>query len=208
MRLRAQTLVSQHLLPALCVIGLATACQSKFEGNYADPNKVEIVDDKWNDTDARVIAERMIKSCLSKPWLVEWKQENRGQRPFLIVGDFENRTSEQIDTLPIFEAVRNELINSGKVRFIDGAQRQKLLDEYKYQQSGVVRKDTAKGPGRQQGADFFLIGSLSSVVSEMDGYKRVTYQVEMRLTNIETSEIVWTEVEKITKQFRRSRYGG
>lgn len=190
------------------VLAAASACSPKFQGNYADPDKVEIVDDRWNDTDARVIAERMIKSALSKPWIVEWQRENKNQRPFLLVGDFENRTSEQIDTQPIFEAVRNELINSGKVRFLDGAQRQKILDEYKFQQSGAVRKDSAKGPGKQFGADFFLVGSLSSIVSQQDGYKRVTYQVEMRLTAIETSEIVWTEVEKITKQFKRSRYGG
>lgn len=184
------------------------ACSPKFQGNYADPNKVEIVDDRWNDTDARVISEKMIKSALSKVWLPEWQKEHKGQRPFLIVSDFENRTSEQIDTQPIFEAVRNELINSGKVRFLDGAQRQKILDEYRYQQSGTVRKEQAKGPGKQFGADFLLVGNLSSIVSEMDGYKRVTYQVEMRLTEISTSEIVWTEVEKITKQFKRSRVGG
>lgn len=190
----------------LIFVGLLalSACGPKFEGNYADPDKVEIVDDKWNDTDARVIGERMIKSALSKPWLAEYMREHKNQRPFLIVGDFENRTSEQIDTHPIFEAVRNELISSGKVRFLDGAQREKLLEEYKYQQSGVVRQNQAKGPGKQFGADFFLIGNLSSIVSQQGGYKRVTYQVEMRLTNIETSEIVWTQVEKITKQFKRS----
>lgn len=198
--------VAKLALPVALLVSGA-ACSPSFQGNYADPDKVEIVDDRWNDTDARVIAERMIKSCLSKPWLAEWQRENKGQRPFVIVGDFENRTSEQIDTLPIFEAVRNELINSGKVRFIDGAQRQKILDEYKYQASGAVRKDKAKGPGKQFGADFFLVGSLSSIVSEKDGYKRVTYQVEMRMTQIETSEIVWTEVEKITKQFKRSKVG-
>jgi hypothetical protein len=29
----------------------------------------------------------------------------------------------------------------------------------------------------------------------------------MRLTNIETSEIAWTEIKKLKKQFRRSRFG-
>lgn len=180
------------------------SCGPKFEGNYADPDKVEIVDDKWNDTDARVIGERMIKSCLAKPWLTEYMREHKNVRPFLLVSDFENKTSEQINTSPIFDAVRNELINSGKVRFLDGAQREKILEEYKYQTSGVVRDNQAKKAGKQFGADFFMIGNISSIVSTQGGYKRVTYQVEMRLTNIETSEIVWTEVQKITKQFKRS----
>lgn len=193
------------LLPFAAFLGLS-GCQST-QGNYADPNKIEIVDDKWNDSDARLVGETMIQSALKKRWLKEFKRTNRNQRPFVLVDDFENRTSEQIDTKAIFEAVRNELINSGEVRFLDGAQRQKILDEYKYQQSGVVKQGSAKGPGKQASSDFFLVGSLSSLVSEADGYKTVTYQVEMRLTNIETSEIVWTEVKKLKKQFRKSRFG-
>lgn len=127
----------------VAILGATSACTT-FEGNYADPDKVEIVDDKWNETDARVIAEKMIKSCLAKPWLNVWVQENKGNRPFVLVDDIENRTSEHIDTKAIFESVRNELMNSGRVRFLDGEQRNKLLAEYKYQGSGVVRKDQAK----------------------------------------------------------------
>ena len=192
---------------ALASLGLATVGCKSFEGNYADPNKVEIVDDRWNETDARTTAETMIKSALAKPWLQEYVQEHKGQKPFLLVDDFENRTSEQIDTKAIFEATRNELINSGRVRFLDGAQRDKILKEYRYQGSGTVRKDQAKSAGKQFGADYFLVGSISSIVSQQGGYKTVTYQVEMRLTSIETSEIVWTEVYKVKKQFRRSGVG-
>jgi uncharacterized protein (TIGR02722 family) len=185
-----------------------TGCRSSFEGNYADPNKVEIVDDRWNDTDARLTGEKMIKSALAKQWLANYTSESKGQKPFILVDDFENRTSEQIDTKAIFESVRNELINSGRVRFLDGAQRKKILDEYRYQNSGTTRADQAKSAGKQFGADFFLVGSISSIVSQQGGYKTVTYQVEMRLTNIETSEIVWTEVDRLKKQFRRSGVGG
>ena len=33
-----------------------TACTPDFEGEYSDPAKTEIVDDKWNETDARKTA--------------------------------------------------------------------------------------------------------------------------------------------------------
>jgi penicillin-binding protein activator len=182
-------------------------CKS-FEGNYADPDKVEIVNDKWNETDARLTGEAMIKSALAKPWINTFVTENKGQKPFILVDDFENRTSEQLDTQALFESVRNELINSGRIRFLDGAQRKKILDEYRYQNSGTVRKDQAKGPGKQFGADFMMVGSISSIEAVQGGYKTVTYQVEMRLTSIETSEIVWTEIKKIKKQLRRGKFGG
>lgn len=202
-----QNLIGRMFLGLFVVAaGALTACQTT-QGNYADPDKVEIVDDRWNESDARLTAEQMIGSSLAKPWLKEFTRESQGKRPFVLVDDFENRTDEQIDTKAMFEAVRNELINSGKVRFLDGAQRQKILDEYKYQQSGVVKQGAAKGPGKQQSADFFMVGAISSQVAQSDGYKTVTYQVEMRLTNIETSEIVWTEIKKLKKQFRRSRFG-
>jgi uncharacterized protein (TIGR02722 family) len=198
-----QRMFSSFILASVVAV---SACQTT-QGNYADPNKIEIVDDRWNDSDARLVGEEMIRSALAKRWLTEYTREFQGKRPFILVDDFENRTSEQIDTKAIFEAVRNELINSGKVRFLDGAQRAKILEEYKYQQSGVVKADAAKGPGKQAAADFFLVGALSSIVSEAGGYKTVTYQVEMRLTNIESSEIVWTEVKKLKKQFRKSKFG-
>jgi penicillin-binding protein activator len=199
--------VSLTAVSFLGLVSLAGGCQS-FEGNYADPDKVEIVNDKWNETDARLTGETMIKSALAKPWINEFVTQNKGAKPFLLVDDFENRTSEQLDTKAIFESVRNELINSGRVRFLDGAQRKKILDEYRYQGSGTVRKDQAKGPGKQYGADFFMVGSISSIEAVQAGYKTVTYQVEMRLTSIETSEIVWTEIKKIKKQLKRGNFGG
>lgn len=199
---------TKRILSGLLILsaGAVTSCQTT-QGNYADPDKIEIVDDRWNESDARLTGEQMIRSALAKPWLKEYTRETQGKRPFLLVDDIENRTSEQIDTKALFEVVRNELLNSGQVRFLDGNQRQKILDEYKYQQSGVVKQGAAKGPGKQQSADFFMVGAISSQVAEADGYKTVTYQVEMRLTNIETSEIAWTEIKKIKKQFRRSRLG-
>ena len=194
-------------LAAAGVLVIAAGCQS-FQGNYADPDKIEIVNDRWNETDARLTGEAMIKSALSKNWINNFTTESKGQKPFILVDDFENRTSEQIDTKAIFESVRNELINSGRIRFLDGAQRKKILEEYKYQASGNVRADQAKKGGKQYGADFFLVGSISSIEAQQDGYKTVTYQVEMRLTSIETSEIVWTEIKKLKKQLKHSRFGG
>ena len=40
-----------------------------FQSEYTDPNTVEIVDDKWNETDARKTSEVLIDSMLTKAWL-------------------------------------------------------------------------------------------------------------------------------------------
>ena len=114
-------------LPLLFVL-FTTNCTT-FSGEYGDPNTVEIIDDKWNETDARKTAEILIKSSLSKPWLAVYQAQHNNAKPIVMVDEIENRTNEHIDTKALTTYIRNELLNSGKVRFIDNKSREKLLEE-------------------------------------------------------------------------------
>lgn len=190
----------------LSILGLwiVSGCAS-FKGEYSDPNAVEIVDDRWNETDARVTSEKMISAMLSKYWLKAFKERNGGKRPLVIVGEVENRTDEHIDVKALSNYVSDELINSGRVRFVDAANRERILKEINYQnESGMVSEKTAKRKGRQVGADFLLFGTLSSSVHKRDGLKTVTYQTNLRLTDLETAEIVWSSKHLIKKRFNKS----
>jgi uncharacterized protein (TIGR02722 family) len=202
--------VTKNVLQALLMLAPLWplgACTPSFEGEYSDPAKTEIVDDKWNETDARKTAEHMIKGVLSKAWLDNFKKAHGGERPVVIVDDVENRTDEHLDVKQLTDYIQNELLNSGAVRFVNKAQRAKLLEEIKYQQSGQVAKDSAKKGGRQVGADYILSGNISSQVHTMDGKKTVTYQTALTLTNIETFEFEWSDKYEIKKTFRRSGAG-
>jgi len=179
-------------------------CTSSFQGEYDDPNKREIVDDKWNESDAKKTAEVMINGVLKKPWLEVFKRGHNNQRPVVIVDEVENRTDEHIDTKALTENIQDELLNSGQVRFVDKEKRQKILDEVKYQQSGAVAAGSQKKAGRQTGADFFLSGAMSSSVHTQEGLKTVYYQVQLKMTDLETSEIVWSDKNEIKKRFKRS----
>lgn len=196
-------LMSKSFLIASAILTLGS-CTS-FEGEYSDPTSVEIVDDRWNETDARVTAEKIIASMLSKGWLKAFKERNGGTRPLVIVGDVANRTDEHIDTKALADFISDELINSGRVRFVDAANREKILKEINYQNdSGMVSEKTSKRKGRQVGADFLLFGTISSSVHTQEGLKRVTYQTNLRLTDLETAEITWSGKHLITKRFKRS----
>lgn len=192
---------------ALLLSAHIVACTPGFEGEYSDPAKAEIIDDKWNETDARKTAEHMIRGMLEKPWLGNFSKSHDGNKPLVIVDDVENRTDEHLDVKALTDFIQDELINSGKVRFINKAQRQKILDELKFQQSGAVNQASAKKQGRQVGADYMLTGSVSSSVHQMDGNKTVTYQTTLTLTNIETGEYEWSTKYEIKKRFRRSGAG-
>ncbi len=183
------------------------ACSPGFEGEYSDPAKAEIIDDKWNETDARKTAEHMIKGMLEKPWLTTFSATHKGEKPLVIVDDVENRTDEHLDVKQLTDYIQDELINSGRVRFVNKAQRQKLLEEIKYQQSGQVSGKTAKKGGKQLGADYVLSGSVSSSVHSQGELKTVSYQTTLTLTNIETFEYEWSTKYEIKKRFKRSGLG-
>jgi uncharacterized protein (TIGR02722 family) len=184
---------------------MQTSCTSTTQAEYADPTSVEIVDDRWNETDARKTSETMIKGLLEKSWLENFKKANKGLRPLVIVGEIENRTDEHIDTKALFEYLQDEIINSGKVRFTDGPNREKILAELKYQNdSGMVNKNTAKAKGKQIGADFLLSGGLTSIVATNEGLKTITYQTTLRLTDLQTAEIIWSDKYLIKKRFKKS----
>ena len=87
------------------------------------------------------------------------------------------------------------------MRFLNNQQRDKILAEIKYQNSGMVESKSRKKAGRQIGADFMLSGAISSSVHTRDGLKTVTYQTALTLTNLETSEIAWSGKKLIKKRF-------
>ncbi len=182
------------------------ACAPGFEGTYSDPKAAEIVDDKWSETDAHKVAGSLISQVTTKPWLAGFEAVKK-KKPIVIVDEIANRTDEHIDTKALTEAMTDELINSGKVRFVNGEKRKQILDEIKYQNSGTTEAKTKKSLGKQIGADFMLSGAISSSVHTQEGLKTVTYQTALTLTDLETAEIVWSGKEEIKKRFKRSSAG-
>jgi len=204
---KATMTMTGKLLVLAFAFSTHTACTKSFEGEYSDPDKVEIIDDKWNETDAKKTARHMIAGMLEKPWLANYTRANSNKPPFIIVDDVENRTDEHLDVRILTDYIQDELINSGKVSFVNKAQRQKLLEEIKYQQSGQVDKSSAKKEGRQIGADYILSGNVTSQVHQQGGIKTVTYFTTLTLTNIETFGLEWSTKYEIKKRFKRSGAG-
>lgn len=172
-------------------------------GVYRDPMEEQILGDKWNNTDANKTAKHMVKSMIEAAWLTNFLKD-QGEKPVVIVDLVENRTDEHIDVQALTDAIRSELINSQKVRFVNAKRRQKILDELRYQnESGNVKQSSRTKRGQQTGADYLLGGALSNIVAVKGDDKTVTYQTSLTLTNLETAEIEWNGFHKIKKAFRR-----
>ncbi len=196
------TKIYKHI--SLALFAFSISCTS-FQGEYRDPTEVEILDSKWNETDARKTSEILITSMLKKPWLRRHYAEHSGSKPTIIVDGVVNRTEEHIDTKAMIEAIRNEMLNSGEVRFVNAEGRGAILEEITYQtQSGMVDPSKAKQAGKQLGAGYMLSGNLSSQVHRQGNTKSITYQTVLYLTNLETAELVWSEKYDIKKRFKNA----
>lgn len=198
------------ILALTVAASLSTTSCTTSKAEYTDPDKAEILDDRWSETDLKKTASFLVDQVLARPWLQEYKGKHGGKAPVVIVDQIENRTEEVIDTKALTEYVQDELINSRKVRFVsDVSVRKRILDELKYQNGGAVSQASAKKTGNQTGADFMLEGSMASSNHSKDGgaEKTIFYMTTMRLTNIETGEIEWTGKKELKKAFKKSSFG-
>lgn len=190
-------IVAGFLALALPLLG----CSKSIEMERIDPTTDVQYNTKWSHADNQKVAEGLVESLLAAPWLIEFHALNPGERPVLIVDEVTNGTAEHIDVKSLTDLVRTKLVKSQRVRFLNKEARDAILEEYKYQHSGVVDPSRAVRTGRQEGAMFMLTGDLASVQSSLENNKVVYYKTTLNLTNLETAIIEWTDEMEIMKNF-------
>ncbi|MCL1141235.1 penicillin-binding protein activator LpoB [Shewanella gaetbuli] len=184
------------------VLGLS-ACQSKVE--YGDATEVETVNENFGSTDLQAISAKMVDSMLTFPPVVAMTQNDR---PIIFVDKIKNKTSEHIDTESITDTISNKLLRSGKFRFIDMTRVDAVRKQLDYQNNaGMVDPSTAIKFGRQVGAQYMLYGNLSSIVKQDGSTKDVYYKMTMRLMDLETGLLEWSEEKEIRKSKSKSFLG-
>jgi uncharacterized protein (TIGR02722 family) len=190
---------------AITALALTIGCagpRAFTKGTYEDPQTIALLDDRFNENDMQLIAKKMVNSIVEAPLSTD-----NSQLPVIMLGKMRNRTTEHIDMVALSDKIKTALIQSGKLRFVDIANRPDIAAEYEYQQSGYVDPAQAKAPGKQTGSDFLLTGTLSSNVQEVGKDKLVYYKATFQITNLETSEIVWTDEKEIRKAYQKRSIG-
>src|SRR4051795_13699177 len=135
-------------LSVVAVLALSSCGPKAFtKGEYDDPSRVELLDDKFNESDMQQMSETVIKAMVACAYVA-----NAAKPPVVIVERVSNRTQEHIDTVSLTDKIRTSLIKSGKVRFVNKEERGALSDELDYQEAGNVKGPTAKKRGKQTGA--------------------------------------------------------
>jgi penicillin-binding protein activator len=181
------------------LIGCATEVIRK------QPAEVVDLSGRWNDTDARMTADDMIKSCLTSNWLGEFNKE-KGRDPVVIIGTVVNRSHEHINSLVFVDDLEQALVNAGKVKFVADKQARQEVREERQDQQVNSSPETRAQLVRETGADFMLQGSINSVVDETKGQYVVLFQVNLELVNLTTNEKTWIGQQKIKKLVKRPKY--
>ena len=185
------------------IVLILTGCGSSRQVSRMAADQATDLSGKWNDTDSRLVAEQMVSSLTSKPWLDNFVAKN-GKNPTVIVGTIRNLSSEHIQTDIFVKDIERELVNSGKVTFVASKQERKEVREERLDQQSEATEETAKRLAAEQGADYMLSGSIKDQVDRIDGTETKFYQVDMELIDVESNAKVWIDSKKIKKMIERS----
>lgn len=167
-----------------------------------DPNAVIDLSGRWNDTDSRLVAEEMIKDCLSRPWYSNMIQQ-KGSLPTVVIGKVRNKSHEHINVETFIKDMERALINSGAVDFVANAElRSELRDEIA-SQAGNATDETRKDAGQEIGSDLMLTGSLNSIIDQDGGEQVIFYQINLELVDLQSHRKVWIGDKKIKKYISR-----
>ena len=171
-------------------------------GTYQDPEEIVMLGDRWNQNDMQLVAKKVVSSL--EGWVAT---AGIPGKPVIILEQPRNRTSEHIDMQAMYDHVKTALINSGSFTFLDKAAREEIAREYEYQGSGYVNPGEAQGPGQQRAAELLLGGVITSTIQQVGNDKLAYYKATFELTDIRTTEIVWTDHKEISKQFKKRSIG-
>ena len=183
----------------VAVLSILSACTVTTRS--IAPDEEVIYDEGYHFSDKKKIVDNLVGSLLSRPPLA-----GVTDRPVVVVYDVANRTSEHISTSGITDDIRQALIQSGRVRFINKVQRENIEKEVQYQYGGNVDPATAVLMASQVGAKFMLTGTLRSIEKKQPRQVRLKkkvlmyYSLNLELTDIETSIIEWADSAEVIRE--------
>lgn len=183
----------------LLVVVMSVACTTQRKVKRISPDQQVDLSGRWNDTDSKQTAEALIQQIINHRWIDDYRKNNEGDRPKVIVGLIKNKSHEHINPETFVKDVEKSFIKTGAVRLIQGGEKRNEIRGERADQQEFASPETVKNWGKELGADFMLQGSINSIVDSYKNEKLVYYQVDLELTNLETNEVVWMGDKKIKK---------
>lgn len=184
---------------SFCFLVIIAGCT--VSTRTVSPDEELTYDETYTFADKKKIVKALVESLTTKPPLA-----SATDRPIIIVYGISNRTSEHISTSGISDEIRKEILSTGKARFVNKEQRENIISETDYQQSGRVTNETKIRLARQLGAKYMLTGTLRSIEKEEGTQVRlkkksyIYYSLNLELTDLETSLIEWADSVELVRE--------
>ncbi len=175
------------------------ACARKV--SRIDPSQQIDLSGRWNDTDSRQVAEKMVSDFLSSPQFKEYAA-TPGRKPAIIVGQIRNKTSEHIDADNYVKKFELAIFNSGLADLVESDVFRDKLREERAQQQDFADPATMARWGKETGANLMLFGEMTSETDVYNKDRVVNYITTLFLTDVETNKRIWYGQKEIKKHIK------
>lgn len=173
------------------------SCQTRSVTRIAPDTQIDL-SGRWNDSDSRSVADKMINELLASAKFKDYANEH-GKKPAIVVGLIRNKTSEHIDANNYIKKLEVAIYNSNIAALVESEEFRDNLRVERAQQQDFADPATVSRWGREIGADLMLFGEMTSE-TDTNGNKRiVNYITTLFLTDIETNKRVWYGQQEIKK---------
>jgi uncharacterized protein (TIGR02722 family) len=184
----------------ITIIIFSFSCQSN-NVTRIDPQTQVDLSGRWNDSDSRIVAEKMVSDLFASERFKEYSKEN-GKKPTIIVGLIKNKTTEHIDASNYIKKFEMAIYNSNVADLVESDEFRDKLRQERAEQQDFADPATVAQWGKETGADLMLFGEMSSETDTNNNRRVVNYITTLFLTNIETNKRIWYgqhEIKKLVK---------
>ena len=184
----------------IALILTSISCQPRTV-TRVEPNTQIDISGRWNDTDSRMVAEKMINDLFVSERFKEYAQQ-RNKKPVIIVGLIRNKTSEHIDAANYVKKFEMAIYNSNAADLVESDEFRDQLRKERAEQQDFADPATIAQWGKETGADLMLFGEMTSEIDSHNNRRVVNYITTLYLTNVETNKRVWYgqhEIKKLVK---------
>lgn len=190
------------------IVALMLASCGSNEVQRLETGKEEkVLSDKWNDYDSKLVADEMIGDMLSFPWIKRFQEETGKKRPTVTVFNIQNKSSEHIPVDTFINDIKRVIMRSGDADFVVSGNEKDAMRQEQKEQEVHASAETRKEIGQESGADFAMSGVINSFVDEVDNERISTYQVDLKLFNVQSGVEVWNGTKQVKKYQKKSKFG-
>jgi uncharacterized protein (TIGR02722 family) len=198
-RFKKQILVMKRISSLVWIV-LLMCCQPHSVTRVTPETQIDL-SGRWNDSDSRMVAEKMINDLFSSERFKEYSEQN-GKKPVVVVGLIRNKTSEHIDAANYVKKFEMAIYNSNVADLVESDEFRDQLRKERAEQQDFADPATVAQWGKETGADLMLFGEMSSETDTYNNRRVVNYVTTLFLTDVETNKRVWYgqhEIKKLVK---------